>query len=156
LLAVDSEGAIHVSVGYLPDGASSSGNAADILTLLLDPNGELLWRATFGELETFEFVNDMVADSSGGTILTGSSNGSGSEWVTIRYDRNGSLAWTAHLPGQSDRASSFGWAIALGDHDEIYVDGQLDFELVTVRYDARGNLEWEAKGGQGFPGSIGR
>ncbi len=153
LLAVDGEGAIHVSVDHLPDAVPHS-NAPDIRTLLLDPDGRMVWQASFGELETLESVNDMVTDSSGGTIITGSNNGR--EWITIRYDRNGKLLWTAHLPGLFGGAFSFGWSLTLGDRDEVYVDGQLDSELVTVRYDALGNLQWEAKAGQGFPGSIGR
>ena len=98
--------------------------------LPLDPPRD--WAVDFGG-NNFDFITDVVLDSSGGAIVTGYSNsnnlplsltayaGSGYDVFVARYDSLGNLLWAAAYGGPGD---DFGNAIALDETGNLLVGGR--------------------------------
>lgn len=66
------------------------------LTLKLDPEGQLLWRATYGHpSNNADYATDLAVDTAGNCFVTGYSSpiGGGVDAVTIKYGTDGEQLW---------------------------------------------------------------
>lgn len=119
-------------------------NVDDFITLRYASTGTLDWSARFNNGFT-DRAAAVVADQSGGCIVTGrSNNGAEDDIYTIAYSSTGTTVWSALFagPGGDDRGQS----IARDASGNVYVAGlranASDDDYVTVKYNSAGTQQW--------------
>ncbi len=97
-ICVDPAQNIHVT-------GASSGSAGDFdyVTLLYNPDGDLLWERRYnGTASSVDAAKAISIDSDYSTYVTGRSDGAttGADYTTLKYDSSGTLNWTRrYSPG---------------------------------------------------------
>jgi len=122
------------------------------LTVKVSPTGQLLWAERYsGEGRSYDRAIDLIADKSGGVVVTGASRVSGynNDIVTIKYNSQGEEEWLTKYDGEHNLDDS-PLEISINSSEEILVFGSsydsislLDFLL--IKYDLNGNEIWVSK-----------
>ena len=143
-LAIDDAGNVIVT------GSSYSSESAsfDYATVKYDPDGQLLWVATYDTpTGAMDIPVDVAVDDGGYIYVTGYSiDVVASAYSTIKYSPNGDSIWSAQFtgkPGFDMRAD----AMALDDSGSVYIIGVSDSTSVprfayTVKYSTNGVERW--------------
>lgn len=148
----DPDGNFYVT-GWCWNGDSWTGYTSDdYTTLKYDPNGVLLWAATYsGQGNGDDRAYAVAVDAQRNVYVTGSANvGTYQDPVnvctTIKYDASGNQQWVQFYDCPTDGEDS-GVAVALDSIANVYVaisstsySGQSDF--TTVKYDSSGVQQW--------------
>ena len=105
-MTTDSQGNI-----YLTGPACTTNADTDFLTMKLGPDGELLWRATYGDpSQNDDSALDVAVDSAGNCYVTGYShtlkppNYGDIDYLTIKYDTNGQQQWAVLYNSTTNQA----------------------------------------------------
>jgi uncharacterized delta-60 repeat protein len=145
-IALDQSGNVYVT-GYSV-GTNLSYNYA---TLKYDPDGNLLWVATYdGPVGEDDRARAIALDQSGNVYVTGDSVGTDvfTDYATIKYDTDGNKLWVARYNGP--RSYDYASAIAVDTGGNVYVTGYSKgvsnyYDYATVKYDTDGNELWVSR-----------
>ncbi len=121
----------------------------DFVTMKHNHDGGLAWVARYdGEANSSDQISDMIIDSEGNIVVTGSSVEElpAGDIATIKYSSDGDLMWVATYGGGANGIDK-GKSLALGPDGSIYVTGYIyeewdGYDCVTIKYDAEGNEIW--------------
>jgi uncharacterized delta-60 repeat protein len=160
-MKVDGAGSVLITADAGPDRY----NPAEILTLKLDADGNLLWTARLDwSPDTQDSPVAMAVDAAGSVYVTGYTVDADSieyaqvsDYITVKYDAAGVQMWTAEHngPGAADDRPS---AIAVDGQGNVYVTGShsheywvnsgttvyFDYDYATIKYDTNGQRLWLA------------
>ncbi len=144
-LAVDPLGNV-----YVTGGAVGLTDGQDFTTIKYDPDGNLLWVATYSSPgNKSDLAVALVLDGEGNVIVTGTSEGDSTkqDFATVKYDANGHQLWARRYdgPDQKDDAPA---ALAVDREGNVFVAGVVSAanneNFGTLKYDRDGNLLWVA------------
>ena len=92
-----------------------------------------------------DYAKDIVVDSAGNVIVTGSAGGVDSQYVTVKYNSAGVQQWVRTYNGPVANGDDGAEAIAVDGSDNIYVTGYslqnsatTKRDIVTIKYDSAG------------------
>lgn len=122
-----------------------------IMTVKLDPNGDVLWKKYYiNPTGDNCYPTGIAYDGSSAIYITGNAlDGSQhSQIILMKYDLSGSLQWIRQY---SDPAtdSDLSNGIAIGSANQIYLAASCQDSLATtsqfrtIKYDANGNFQWQ-------------
>lgn len=157
--------------------SDATGNSPDIFLAKYDPNGNVLWAKSIGEVSD-ELPSGLSADVYGNVVLgaffsgpfvilgtdTLTNNGTYGDMFIVKYDSSGNQLWTVHEGGP---ASDYMNNLDTGPHGEIVITGQYQSlsmtfgtatvtnsdgvgnysDIFTAKYDANGNFKWVTTAG---------
>ncbi len=117
---------------------------ADILTIKVDPNGNLLWdsRYVFDQPNNIEFGKSITVDQFGDVYVVGQSqtNGSGSDYdiVLLKYDGNtGDQIFSIRIDPDGNETDNIPTDVLVDANNDIYISGLTDigntFDHVIVK-----------------------
>ncbi|HEY0867280.1 MAG TPA: SBBP repeat-containing protein [Fimbriimonas sp.] len=138
-IAVDSSGNVAVT------GTINTDTYADILTVLLDADGNVLWERRYnGIANWFDWGTDVAFDPEGNVIVTGQvmEEGYQTDFGTFKYAPDGTLLWWR-------RYNSSGYSIdevsqiEVNKNGDIFVAGHSSSGYSIAKYDSGGNQIWE-------------
>ena len=132
-----------------------------IMTVKLDPNGDVLWKKYYiNPTGDNCYPTGIAYDGSSAIYITGNAlDGSQhSQIILMKYDLSGSLQWIRQY---SDPAtdSDLSNGIAIGSANQIYLAASCQDSLATtsqfrtIKYDANGNFQWQKDFSLGFTGA---
>jgi outer membrane protein assembly factor BamB len=139
-VALDNDGNVYV--------AGSTGSydlwEEDAVTLKLDPQGELLWDATYSAPDSWRTKSmNLVVDSRGDVYMEGY-NG----WADVhlvKYDSDsGNELWVQHFASPTADFPPEGNGLIVDRFDDIYLTTLLNEEIYSAKLDPYGNVLWEA------------
>ncbi len=150
-IAVDDDGNV-----YVTGGSTGVSSKLDFCTIKYDTNGNELWVARYnGPLNQNDSSHAITIDGSGNVYVTGvTASDILNDYCTIKYDKNGNELWVATYNGPAN-GSDVAYAIAVDDHDDVYVTGSSyttddDLDYCTVKYYSSGVQAWVSTfGGSG-------
>jgi uncharacterized delta-60 repeat protein len=144
-IAVDQQDDIYVS-------GSSYGLGNDLATLKYSPSGALLWERRYTGFGSFDDrVSDMVLDSAGDLVITGTTENTGdgetNDIVTVKYNPQGTVLWERAFT-ETSISHEFANDLDVDGNGNIYITGttQENFSPyvppfpITLKYDRNGNL----------------
>lgn len=157
-LLLDQQGNICIS-----GSVKNSGSSSDIMLLKFDPNGTLLWQATYDSpFSESDRSFDMTVDAADNLFVTGKSDINNSplvlddEIITIKYNSAGVRQWVSTYKGSSgiDRGriiktlsngnvNVVGWIRNI-DHDD----------LIVIQYNTAGTEVWHQITSGPFKGNF--
>lgn len=132
----------------------------DFLTLKFDPNGVLLWSATYNYevANAYDQPNSIAVDGIGNVIVTGQSDSDPSsltkdDYLTVKYSSAGSLLWLQRYNGLGD-GTDRAVKVVVDNNNNIYVtgrsyNGSYD-DYATIKYDPNGTQQWLKYGDRSF------
>lgn len=142
-IAMDPAGDVVVT-GY----STGAGTGKDYKTIKYNPNGAILWEATFnGPINGGDYSNALTIDASGNIYVTGRVDyGTSSDMVTIKYNSQGVQQWFARYMGASN-LSDEGKTIKVDAGGNVYVGGRTTssvtgIDCITVKYNPDGSEAW--------------
>lgn len=142
-IAIDPAGDVVVT-GY----STGAGTGKDYKTIKYNPNGAILWEATFnGPINGGDYSNALTIDASGNIYVTGRVDyGTSSDMVTIKYNSQGVQQWFARYMGASN-LSDEGKTIKVDAGGNVYVGGRTTssvtgIDCITVKYNPDGSEAW--------------
>ncbi len=112
--------------------------------------GELLWRASYEDVQTPMEATLLAIGPKNECCLLGSrERGSSTAFITIKYDPNGRHAWTARYSGSAD-SLDMPSDIVIDGKGCIYVTGSStggdnDYDFATVKYNPQGKQLWAVR-----------
>jgi len=140
--AIDSDNNIIVT------GATDSFGSgySDAWTLKYDPDGNLLWKRTAGDIYN-DRGHDVAVDSENNIIVTGTtgSEETNFDFFTIKYDPEGSVIWKKFAGGSE---GDIGFGTAVDSKDNIIVTGFTSSygaggeDVWTIKYSPHGDVLW--------------
>jgi hypothetical protein len=149
-LALDESG--NVLVGGIEGGAGALG-----LTIKYNPDGDMLWAASFLTRESE--VTGLAVDATGAIYAAGSisfydASTSRRQMAVVKYDPNGAVIWTATY--QAPGWSSLAHAVKVDSNGNVFVTGKSSGpgtiwpylpqeSIVTVKYNSAGAQLWAAR-----------
>ena len=124
-------------------------NALDIITMKINPAGNMDWVKRFGNQFFDDNSSSLLPDNNGGVYIVGytyTSSFSLRDFLTIKYNSNGDTAWTRKYDSPihySDNA----FDIAADNLGNTYVTGTgsvttLRVEFITIKYNSVGAQLW--------------
>ncbi len=121
---------------------SSAGYTYDYATVQYDCDGRERWQARYDLAQRDDKAAALVADGQGNVYVTGTGIDSSrnSSYNTIKYDANGVAQWLA----LEKFYSQFVVALALDQHDNVYVTGAIGGGGRLVKYNRDGKRLWTA------------
>lgn len=135
-LAVDYFGNVYVT-GYSDD----ENERYDYATVKYDPNGSEMWVARYdGWNNSYDYGRAVVIDSVGYVYVTGTAQESEhAACTTIKYTPDGNQLWSAVYNGPGNAQNSGVRAMAIDNHDNIYITGGIegigsDLDYATIKY----------------------
>lgn len=138
---VDSNGDIFV--GGQDGGSSGTG---DMCVRKLDPNGAIVWTATYnGIANGFDFAYAIALAPNGDIVAAGNTNGS-TDLALMRVSPSGTVLWAREV-GASANGSENAFSVAVDSAGTAYAAGQLTTgstgtDQALVAYDSAGNHLW--------------
>ncbi|MFZ7145502.1 MAG: hypothetical protein ACO1G6_09195, partial [Bacteroidota bacterium] len=137
----DDEGNVYISGSTV-----TNGDADDMKTIKLNPNGSLAWVETYGNGQV-DIAYDLVVDIEKNVYVCGESYGTTQDFFVIKYDSSGSTLWTRRVDGYNN--DDVAYKMCLGDGQKgIYVTGKgfnnqtETFDFLTVAYNDDGDELW--------------
>ena len=131
---------------YVTGGSYGQGMKRDYKTVKVDPQGTLVWSATYdGPAHDMDHPTDIAVDDSGNVYVTGSSYSSPSnqDYATVKYSPSGIQLWEARY---ENSAGTVPLSLSVDRSHNVYVGG---FPGI-VKYDATGAQQWNVSIG-GMP-----
>lgn len=154
-LLVDADGFATVTGTSRCDLSGKHGWDLDFLTLRYDPQGRLLWKATFNGRANGDDTAPQLASGPSGDLYVGGTaengepamGGTFSDFVIVRYDRRGNEKWVAAYDGPEsgpDRLQDF----AVGQDGVVYAGGETMArpgwtDMAIVSFDPLGRRRWD-------------
>jgi uncharacterized delta-60 repeat protein len=143
-LRVDSAGAVYVGACL-----GMPGRASGLITLKLDPLGNIVWSANHRLSTTWGWgALAFAVDDSGNALIAGTdfSPGANDDWITVKFSPAGQEMWVARYSG-AGVGSDVPRAMCVDSVGNVYVtgwtqtpDGRSDFS--TIAYNAGGIQQW--------------
>ncbi|TRW22209.1 T9SS type B sorting domain-containing protein [Flavobacterium zepuense] len=139
--------------------------ADDIWIVKLSPQGDVIWKTTFGGTWN-DWVEFVTPTTDGGFIITGSTtsfngdiplpNPPDKNALVVKFDTNGNVVWAKNiigLNGQSITQTSDGGYLVAG---ERYSPGfNVSYDALIVKLNANGTTAWEQTyGGPGLNADV--
>lgn len=143
-LTVDDEGFIYLT-GYI----SGFDTQYDLVTVKIDPNGNILWARVYngnGNLNDKAYA--ITVDDLDNVIVTGFETdiNSNINIITIKYSPDGVTMWTRFYDGQA-HGEDKAYAIGIDESDNIYIAGSSEssshgLDYVIIKYGSNGAEQW--------------
>ncbi|MFZ7114353.1 MAG: SBBP repeat-containing protein, partial [Bacteroidota bacterium] len=137
----DDEGNVYISGSTV-----TNGDADDMKTVKLNPNGSLAWVETYGNGQV-DIAYDLIVDIEKNVYVCGESYGTTQDFFVIKYDSSGSTLWTRRVDGYNN--DDVAYKMCLGDGQKgVYVTGKgfnnqtETFDFLTVAYNDDGDELW--------------
>lgn len=143
-IALDSAGNVYVA------GSVETETDSNYVTIKYSPDGNSLWTAFYGGVESgWDEAYAITVDSGGNIVVTGYSEGaaSPSDIATVKYNSaTGSEVWAKRYTGAGN-FTDFAEAIAADSSGNVYVHGRSyevnSTDYVTICYQSDGTERWK-------------
>ncbi|MCX6640719.1 MAG: SBBP repeat-containing protein, partial [bacterium] len=145
-MALDPQGNLYLT------GFTAGTGYDDMTTICINPQGQLLWEATYnGPDNRTDIAQAIAVDASGNCYVTGYSNNSQgrSRYVSIKYNNLGVQQWLVEFiaPGTAEAQPV---DIAVDGMGNVYVTGFSDvdpgtntnYDYTTIKYNSSGQQQW--------------
>ena len=140
--AIDLNGNLYIT-GY----AYSSSTGQDIVTVKIDPNGNVLWSQTYnGTGNSFDKAVGLLADTLGNVYVAGTSVGTSltNDFVLLKYDSSGVQQFVSYYDNGTNESAVGVGVDSLGN---IYIGGtSADMssgnDFAVVKYNTVGVQQW--------------
>jgi hypothetical protein len=138
---MDEAGNLHVTA------ATDSGTNSDIITIKIDPNGQVLWQRQFDGFGSWDGPAGLAVDGDGNVCVAGITTFTpfDRDMVTLKYDAAGKLLWAKMFATPALR-DDFPAAIATDSQGAVVVVGTEAANgrgrALVIKYDVSGNELW--------------
>ena len=154
-LSVDGSGNVYVTGTSLWSGSDS-----DYITIMYDSGGNQVWEARYdGPNLQADDAADLILDTDGNVIVTGTSVGDGTnnDYATVKYNSSGVQQWAARYDGPTYMSTDLASAVSVDGVGNVYGTGESDGngkDYATVKYDSNGNQKWVKIYDDGSEGGV--
>ena len=143
-VTVDAAGNIYVT-GYSMEG-SNAWDSPDAITLKLDNNGNLLWKALYDSPDgKHDEGKAIVVDANGNIYVAGHSSNPQNQWaiLLLKYDAMGNLLWAVRHDGAAGNNFAVDLALTANGVVVTGVASSNGGDILTMAFDGDGNKLWE-------------
>jgi hypothetical protein len=143
-IALDGAGNIHVT------GDSFHGNPFvwHAATLKYDPEGNLLWTATYPTRTiAYDATRGLAVDNAGNVYVGSTAGTNAGDFLVLKYDASGSLLWAATYDGGVNGADALN-GLKVDTDGNVFVAGTsagADLDIVTVKFNSNGVRQWVSR-----------
>ena len=145
-LALDAAGNTYVT------GTSYNGTSYDAVTVKYDPNGNEIWRSSYGGAGLDE-ATAIALDNNNDVVITGSRFISGNDYdiFTVKYNgTTGAQIWAVINAGSANYDG--GKDITVDASNNVIITGSFsvstsDINWIVIKYNSAGTFQWTQNGG---------
>lgn len=143
-IALDGAGNIHVT-GDSFHGDEFAWHAA---TLKYDPDGNLLWSATYPtRTSAYDATRALAVDTAGNVYVGSTAGTNGGDFLALKYSASGSLLWAATYDGGVSGTDVLN-DLEVDTEGNVVVVGTspgADLDIVTVKFNSSGVRQWVSR-----------
>jgi len=105
------------------------------ISIKYDPQGNEVWRNTYGQPLLDEYADEIILDESRNVYISG--RGIDKSYI-VKYNNTGTRLWANEF--LNGRISAF----KVDNYENVYVTGEAQGKITTIKYDSIGTLIWDA------------